>query len=70
MTSLSRIMIEHQKATLKKQDKKDDSCLKSWHRLPNLQKNVILGGGIEEDGYVPTEATEEKLAILGCQNST
>ena len=29
---------------------------------------MILGGGIEEDGFVPTEATEEMLAILGCQN--
>ena len=68
MTSLSRIMIEHQKATLKKQEKKDDSHLKSWHRIPNLQKNVILCGGIEEDGTIPKEATEEMMAILGCQN--
>ena len=68
MTSLSKSMIAHQKATLKKQEEKDDNRTKSWRRLPLLQKNVILGGGVEEDGTLPTEATEEMMAILGCQN--
>ena len=36
--------------------------------MPNLQKNVILCGGVEEDGTIPKEATEEMLAIPGCLN--
>ena len=69
MTSLSKSMIEHQKATLKKQEEKDDARMKSWRRLPTPEKRNP-SGGVEEDGTLPTAATEEMLAILGCQNGT
>ena len=36
MINLSRSMIEHQKATLKKQEEKDDSRLKSLRHSPNI----------------------------------
>ena len=68
MTKLSASMIAHQAASLKKQEEKDDSTLKAWRRLPKLQQQVILLGGVEEDGTIPTETTEEMAAILGYQN--
>ena len=57
MMNLSRSVIKQQKAALKKQEEKDDSRLKSWRRMPNVQKNVILCGSVEEDGNIPKEAT-------------
>ena len=68
MTKLSASMIRHQEATLKAQEEKSDSRLKAWRRLPKIQQNVILLGGVEDDGTVPDEPTEEMLSILGCQN--
>jgi len=37
-------------------------------KLPKIQQNVILLGGVEEDGTVPKEYTEEMLSVLSSQN--
>ena len=42
--------------------------MKTWRRLPKIQQNLIILAGVEEDGTVPQEPTEEMLSILGCQN--
>ena len=68
MTKLSTCMIEQQKAVIKSQEDKSDSRLKAWKRLPKLQQNVILLGGIDDQLVVPTSLTEEMYSILGCQN--
>ena len=68
MTKLSDSMIKHQEAAIKAQEEKSDSRIKAWRRLPQIQQNVILLAGVEEDGTVPKEPTEEMLSILGCQN--
>jgi len=68
MTKLSASMIKHQEATLKSQEEKGDNRMKAWRRLPKIQQNVIVLAGVEDDGTVPTEPTEEMLSILGCQN--
>ena len=58
MNKLSASMIGHQAATLKKQNEKNYTNFKAWHQLPRLQQQVILLGGVEEDGTVPEETTE------------
>ena len=68
MTKLSACMIKHQEAELRFKEEKADSRLKSWKKLPGIQQNVLLLGGVEEDGTIPSEPTEEMLSILGCQN--
>ena len=68
MTKLLESIIKQQSATLKSHEAKADSRLKAWNRLPKLQQNVILLGGIDEDLNVPTHPTEEMFSILGCQN--
>jgi len=68
MTKLSACMIKHQEAELRFKEEKADSRLKSWKQLPGIQQNVLLLGGVEEDGTIPSEPTEEMLSILGCQN--
>ena len=68
MTKLSDSMIKHQEAALKSQEDKSDSRMKAWRRLPKIQQNVIVLAGVEEDGTVPDEPTEEMLSVLGCQN--
>ena len=68
MTKLSASMIKHQEFALKSQEDKSDSRMKAWRRLPKIQQNVIVLAGVEEDGTVPKEPTEEMLSILGCQN--
>ena len=52
----------------KHKEEKTDSRTKAWNRLPMIQRNVILLGGVEDDGTIPEEPTEEMLSILGCQN--
>ena len=68
MKKLSASMIKHQEAAIKAQEEKSDSRMKAWRRLPQIQQNVILLAGVEEDGTIPKEPTEEMLSILGCQN--
>ena len=68
MTKLSASMIKHQEASIKAQEEKPDGCLKVWRRLPKIQHNIITLDGVEEDGTVPEEPTEEMLSIIGCQN--
>ena len=61
-------MVKHQEAVLKNQEDKKDTRLKVWHKLPEIQKNIILLGGVDDQGPVPSQPTEEMLSILGCQN--
>ena len=68
MTKLSERIIRHQENATKHQQEKEDNRLKSWKKLPKIQQDILLLGGIEEDGSVPDHPTEEMLAILGCQN--
>jgi hypothetical protein len=68
MTKLSESIIRHQENSVKKQQEKEDNRLKSWNKLPKIQQNILLLGGIEEDGTVPDHPTEEMLSILGWQN--
>ena len=68
MTKLSESTIKHQEAALKVQEEKSDSRIKAWRKLPKIQQDIILLGGVDEDGKVPEEPTEEMLSILGCQN--
>ena len=68
MTKLSESIIKHQEAALKVQEEKSDSRIKAWRKLPKIQQDIILLGGVDEDGKVPEEPTEEMLSILGCQN--
>ena len=68
MTKLSESIIEHQKSVLRMQEDKQDNRLKAWRKLPKIQQNVILFGGVADDGTVPTECTEEMLSVLGSQN--
>ena len=54
--------------TIRTQEEKTDARIKAWRRLPKIQQNVILLGGVEENGTIPEEPTEEMFSILGCQN--
>jgi hypothetical protein len=68
MTKLAESIMAHQEASLKHKEEKTDPRIKAWNRLPMIQRNVILLGGVEDDGTIPEEPTEEMLSILGCQN--
>ena len=68
LTKLSMSIVKQQEAAFKNQEEKADTRLKSWRRLPKIQQNGILLGGIDENSNIPTEPTEEMLSILGCQN--
>ena len=68
MTKLSEAMTRYQEASAKVQDTKADTRLKAWTKLPQVQKNIILLGGVREDGTYDKEVTEEMLSILGCSN--
>ena len=68
MTKLAESMTKQQAAALKAQEEKGGSHLKAWKKLPTIQQYIILLGGVEEDGTVPTDATDEILCILGYQN--
>lgn len=68
ITKLSDCMIQQHKAVIKSHEDKADLRLKAWKRLPKLQKNVILLGGIDNDLQVPDSPTKEMYSIMGCQN--
>ena len=68
LTKLSMSIAKQQEAAIKMQEDKSDNMLKSWRRLPKIQQNIILQGGIDSNGEIPTEPTEEMLSTLGCQN--
>ena len=68
MTKLSEALTKYQEAATKVQEEKGDVRQKAWNRLPQIQRNIILLGGIDEDNEIPTNPTEEMLVILGCQN--
>ena len=68
ITKLAQSMVKHQEAQLEVQKEKGDSRLKAWKKLPRIQQNITLPGGISEDGGIQEQATEEMLSILGCQN--
>ena len=62
MTKLSEAMTRYQEASVKVQDTKADTRLKAWAKLPQVQKNIILLGGVKEDGTYDKEVTEEMLS--------
>ena len=68
MTKLSESMIKHQEAVIRSQEEKSDPKRKAWNKLPAIQQNIILLGGVDDAGTVPDSPTEEMLSILGCQN--
>ena len=68
ITKLSESMVKHQEAVLKNQEDKKDTRIKAWNKLPEIQKNIILLGGVDDQGTVPSQPTEELLSIIGCQN--
>lgn len=61
-------MNRYQEAAAKVQEVKVDSRLKAWNKLPWIQQHLILLAGADPSIVVPTEPTEEMLAILGCTN--
>ena len=68
MTKLSESLVKNQEAALKASEEKADNRLKAWKKLPKIQQDIILLGGVDESGGVPDEPTEEMLSILGCPN--
>ena len=68
MTKLSERLVKNQEAALKASEEKADNRLKAWKKLPKIQQDTILLGGVDESGGVPEELTEEMLSILGCSN--
>ena len=58
-------MIRHQEVALNRQENKGDDRLKIWKKLP---RNVLLLGGIDSDGVVPENITDEMLSVLGSSN--
>ena len=53
MTKLSECMVKHQEAALKNQEEKKDTRQKAWHKHPEIQKNIILLGGVDDQGSIP-----------------
>ena len=68
MTKLADSLVRYQEATLKSNKEKEDRRIKAWRKLPQIQQNIILLAGMDKEMNVPTEATDEMLSILGCQN--
>ena len=68
LSKLADSICTYQQATIRNQAEKDDNRLKAWRRLPKIQQNIILLGGVDDQGAIPEEATEEMMSILGCQN--
>ena len=68
MTKLSESIIKYQEAALKVQEEKSDARIKAWRKLPKIQQDVILLGGVDENRKVTDEPTEEMLSVLGCHN--
>ena len=68
MMKLAESITKHNEVSQKWGEEKADPRLKAWRKLPKIQQNIIIYGGIEEDSSIPEEATEEMLSILGCQN--
>ena len=68
MTKLLEALIRYQEAAAKVQEEENEVKLKAWNSLLQIQWNIVLIGGVDEDNGVPTKPTEEMLAILGYQN--
>lgn len=68
LAKLSESVIAHQKLALQAHEDKQDNRLKAWHKLPKIQQNVILFGGLEDGGSIPKEYTEEMFSVLGRKN--
>ena len=58
MTKLSEAMTRYQEASAKVQDSKADIRLKAWTRLPQVQNNIILLGGVKENGTYDKDVIE------------
>ena len=69
VTKLANDMIKHHEVQLRSQEEKGDSRVKAWKKLPIMQRDVILLGGIEEDDIILKVTTDEMLAMLGYHNA-
>ena len=68
MTKLADSIVETQEAALEATKSKDDPLMKAWKKLSKLSQNIIVMGGVEVDGTVPKEPTEEMLSIISSRN--
>ena len=68
MTKIFESLVKNQEAALKANKEKVDNRLKAWKKLPKIQQDTILLGGVDESGEVSDKPTEEMLSILGCSN--
>ena len=68
MTKLADSIVETQEAALEATKSKDDPLMKAWKKLSKLSQNIIVMGGVEVDGTVPKEPTEEMLSVLSSHN--
>jgi hypothetical protein len=68
MTKLADSIVVTQEAALAASKSKDDPLLKAWKKLSRLSQNIIILGGVDVDGTIPKEPTEEMLSILSSHN--
>ena len=68
MARLADSIVDTQEAALEASRVKDDPMLKARRKVPQLSKNAVLYGGVEEDGTIPKEPTEERIFILTISN--
>ena len=61
-------MTKYQEVSAKVQETRADTRLKARAKLPQVQKNIILLGAVEEDGTNDEKITEEMLSIMGYSN--
>ena len=66
MTKLADSMVRYQEAIQKFHKEKQDRRIKAWRKLSQIQQNIILIAGMDQEMNVPTKATEEIMSILGC----
>ena len=50
MTKLSESLVRNQEAALKASEEKADNRLKAWKKLPKIQQDIILLGGLKNVG--------------------
>ena len=68
MTKLADSIVETQEAALEATKSKDDPLMKAWKKRSKLSQNIIVMRGVQVDGTVPKEPTEEMLSILSSHN--
>ena len=62
MTKLADSMVRYQEASLKNQEEKGDSRLKAWKKLPKIQQNIILFGGVTDQGDILEEEAISEMS--------